>query len=166
MRFTLCIGPSGCGKTRYCMARTGRQPHLVFHYSGSDRGWLDGYLGQPCALFDDFDGSELNARKLLRMLDRNELRVPVKGGLVNWNYRDLFVTSTLDPDDWYRHDVRGDRTIGEQMMRRVTHLRDFTVTPWGLMDDHIVPDAHIAALYFFTPSCTLYVLFVCLFGFI
>lgn len=90
-------GPSGVGKSRY--VRYMHPDERIFNWGG-DR-WFDGYDGQSVALFDDFDGSGLDFRMLLRVLDRYELRVPIKGGFVDWKPRRIYITSNRDPMFWY-----------------------------------------------------------------
>jgi hypothetical protein len=90
-------GPSGVGKSKY--VRHMHPDERIYNWGG-DR-WFDGYDGQPVALFDDFDGTGLEFRMLLRVLDRYKLRVPVKGGFVDWNPRRIYITSNNDPMFWY-----------------------------------------------------------------
>lgn len=90
-------GPTGVGKSRFVHDSTSGGA-LWIH--GGDR-WFDGYTGQEYALFDDFDGSQLEFRMLLRILDRYPVSVPVKGGFANWRPRKIFITSNVSPKGWY-----------------------------------------------------------------
>lgn len=91
-------GATGLGKTR---AIYDNLPSLdnLFLYPGS--GWFDGYVDQPIALFDDFSGSEFKINYLLKLLDRYPIKVPVKGSFVHWQPREIYLTSNLDPRNWY-----------------------------------------------------------------
>lgn len=91
-------GPSGVGKSRY--VRHMHPDESIWNWGG-DR-WFDGYNGQSVALFDDFDGTGLEFRMLLRVLDRYELQVPVKGGFVDWKPRRIYITSNRDPRFWFQ----------------------------------------------------------------
>jgi len=89
-------GNTGLGKTRF-----------VHHMYGTDNiytwvggTWFDGYMGQPVALFDDYRG-EIDISLFLRILDRYALRLPVKGGFVEWAPRKIFITSNEHPNFWY-----------------------------------------------------------------
>jgi hypothetical protein len=110
--FKTCVvvwaGITGCGKTRAAhefAARVGCDEPYVW---GGDR-WFDGYNGQSVAIFDDFDSSCVKAigrSILLQLLDRYALRVPIKGGFVNWRPRWILITSNFDIDVWVEEDER------------------------------------------------------------
>lgn len=88
-------GPTGTGKTR---AVVDNSTNLYIHPGGP---WFDGYYGQPQVLFDDFGGSEFKLTYLLKLLDRYPMRVPVKGGFVQWVPREIYITSNQDPKFWF-----------------------------------------------------------------
>lgn len=88
-------GETGLGKTRRAYEEAGDQ---VYFHTGSQ--WFDGYVGGD-AIFDDFGGSEFKLTYLLKLLDRYPMRVPVKGGFVQWTPRRIWITSNRSPDDWY-----------------------------------------------------------------
>ena len=92
-------GQTGCGKTRFVFDQCGETPPWIH---GGDR-WFDGYEGHKYALLDDFDGSQLEFRLLLRLLDRYPMQVPIKGRFVNWAPRKIYITSNTDPAGWYNH---------------------------------------------------------------
>lgn len=90
-------GSTGVGKTRFVFDQCGEEPPWVH---GGDR-WFDGYEGHKVALLDDFDGSQLEFRFLLRLLDRYPMQVPIKGGFVNWSPTKIYITSNINPAGWY-----------------------------------------------------------------
>lgn len=103
--FTVVLyGPTGTGKTRFVHEMC--QGDTLWTWGG-DGMWFDGYCGQRVCLFDDFDGahgtekSRISYRRLLRLLDRYPERVPIKGGYVEWCPRKIYITTNLDPSDWY-----------------------------------------------------------------
>jgi hypothetical protein len=91
-------GPTGTGKTRAVMDNL-PSPDDLWTYSGD--GWFDGYDGHKIVLFDDFSGSEFKISFLLRLLDRYPMQVRIKGGFVNWCPEEIYITSNLNPDQWY-----------------------------------------------------------------
>lgn len=95
---TLLTGPTGTGKSFSAHENAAARGEF-WVYPG--KGWFDGFHGQVTAIFDDFDGKDLDFRMLLRVLDRYPMEVPVKGGHVNWNPRYIFITSNAFPDEWY-----------------------------------------------------------------
>lgn len=88
-------GKTGTGKTRtvheFC-------DNLYIHPGGS---WFDGYDNHSQCLFDDFGGSEFKLSYLLKLLDRYPMKVPIKGGFVEWAPKEIFITSNLDPRTWF-----------------------------------------------------------------
>lgn len=90
-------GKTGTGKTR-----------RVWEFADVDQlwvhpgdRWFDGYDSQSAVLFDDFDGSWFKLSYLLKLLDRYMMQVPVKGGYVWWNPKVIYLTSNIDPNEWY-----------------------------------------------------------------
>jgi hypothetical protein len=88
-------GTTGLGKTRRAIEEAAQD---VYIHSGEK--WFDGYDGGD-AIFDDFGGSEFKLTYLLKLLDRYPMRVPVKGGYVQWKPKRIWITSNRSPDDWY-----------------------------------------------------------------
>jgi hypothetical protein len=88
-------GDTGTGKSRRAFAET-ESPYV---HSGGQ--WFDGYSGESDVIFDDFGGSEFKLTYLLKLLDRYPMRVPIKGGFVNWCPKKIFITSNYCPKDWF-----------------------------------------------------------------
>lgn len=88
-------GETGIGKTRKAFEEAAR-PYI--HPGGS---WFDGYDGHSDVIFDDFGGSEFKITYLLKLLDRYQMRVPIKGGFVQWVPRKIWITSNYSPDAWF-----------------------------------------------------------------
>lgn len=105
-------GESGSGKTRFIYDN--HPPDQIWCWGG-DR-WFDGYVGQEIALFDDFDGSEMNFRTFLRVLDRYAIQVPVKGAFVAWRPKIIYITSNYSPRHWFK-EVTG--TSIDALIRRI-----------------------------------------------
>lgn len=96
-------GSTGTGKTRYSYDFA--KDYYNFDIWTSSRGiqWFDGYEGQKVALIDDFRSKHTSGPGggfafLLQLLDRYPLRVPVKGGFVNWSPEVIFITTPDAPD--------------------------------------------------------------------
>lgn len=90
------FGETGLGKTRKAFEEAEAVPYM--HSGGM---WFDGYDGEAEVIFDDFGGSEFKLTYLLKLLDRYPMRVPVKGGFVNWVPRKIWITSNYDPKEWF-----------------------------------------------------------------
>lgn len=96
----LYYGPPGTGKTK---AVYDEFPD-VYSSPLMGRGfWLDGYDGDPVALLDDFSGarSHISRPELLRLLDRYPVKVPYKGGFVQWTPKTIIATTNYHPSEWY-----------------------------------------------------------------
>lgn len=92
---TVLVGPTGCGKTR----RAALVPDHYFLTGGMK--WFDGYESQNCLIIDDFYGN-IRYGLFLRLLDGNELQVPIKGGHVWCMWTIVYITSNKHPRDWYK----------------------------------------------------------------
>jgi hypothetical protein len=105
-------GSTGTGKTRRAYDEAGMDPYI--HPGGM---WFDGYSGHSAVIFDDFGGSEFKLTYLLKLLDRYPMRVPIKGGFVNWVPRKIFITSNYSVQDWYPHAKEEHK---KALLRRIT----------------------------------------------
>lgn len=90
-------GDTGMGKTRYVWDNN-EHSKIYVHPGGP---WFDGYDSHEIVLFDDYSGSCFPLPYFLKLMDRYPMRVPVKGGFVNFSPRKIFITSNLDPEQWY-----------------------------------------------------------------
>lgn len=88
-------GKTGTGKTRQVFENNEDV------YVPGDYKWFDGYRGQEVVLLDDFRG-EYDLQYLLKLLDRYPMQVPIKGGFVTWCPKQVFITSNVNPIDWYK----------------------------------------------------------------
>lgn len=110
-------GDPGTGKTKSVYDK---EETIYSHPGGA---WFDGYDGQEAVLFDDFTGSCFRLQYLLKLLDRYPMQVPVKGGFVKWSPRRIYITSNLEPDDWYPNAREIHRTA---LRRRFTEVKQFS----------------------------------------
>ena len=62
--------------------------------------WWDGYNGQELVIIDEFSGV-INVTHLLRWLDRYPCRVEVKGASKVLRATKFWITSNIDPRNWY-----------------------------------------------------------------
>lgn len=96
--FIVLKGPTGVGKTRTAWEEC---PNLWVKPLGGF--WFDTYENHENVLIDDFDGKEngIEYRHLLQLTDRYPTMVPVKHGFVNWAPKRLYITTNVDPKQWY-----------------------------------------------------------------
>lgn len=93
-------GDAGTGKTR--RVHELEESNDLWVAVDNQLQWFDGYEGQPAVLFDDFV-SVRNEKFgfLLQLLDRYAMRVPIKGGFVNWCPRRIYFTSNIPVEQWH-----------------------------------------------------------------
>ncbi len=127
------IGPTGSGKTR----RAVEEPdHFIMPLS--DKMWFDGYAGETCLIIDDFDGGILY-RHFLRILDRYELQVPIKGGFVWARWTKVIITSNLEPDAWYPKEG-----FSAPLRRRIKLIYHLPIHIIDLSDSSVNDDVDLA----------------------
>lgn len=92
-------GASGVGKTRFVHEK---EKDLYVKPSGP---WWDGYDGQEAVLFDDVLWLSLYTEyhghtEWLKLIDRYPHKVPIKGGMVKFIAKRVYITSMYDPSVW------------------------------------------------------------------
>lgn len=97
--------------------------------------WWDGYSGQDTVIIDDFRYASIadigGLSYLLRMLDRYEFKVEIKGGCRVVTASHFIITCPYPPDvvftyDRYSDKSRVDENIG-QLIRRITQIVEIKV---------------------------------------
>lgn len=111
-------GLTGTGKTRLCFEQCGDDE---IPWLPGDFQWFDGYDGQRHVIIDDFRG-EYPLPLLLKLLDRYPMRVPIKGGFVNWAPETVYITSNIDPDHWYQDAAFESRRALRRRFTEVKHV--------------------------------------------
>lgn len=89
------VGPPGVGKSRHAHDTDKAV------YMKPDGEWFDGYANQPRVILDDFRGC-VRYTTLLKIMDRYSLKVPVKGGFIEWAPEEIYITSNKHVWEWYK----------------------------------------------------------------
>lgn len=116
-------GVSGAGKTRRVFEEAGE----VFYIKSSTTKWFDSYRGEANVIMDEFTGT-MDIVHLLKWLDCYPLTVEVKGGQVVLASQKWWITSNVDPADWYREKATPEQQVA--LRRRMTNVVHYT-EPWG-----------------------------------
>lgn len=111
MEVFVCTGPTGSGKTRFCFDKA---PTSFWKEKGE---WWDGYSGEEDVIIDEF-AMDCPLTTLLRWLDRYPLRVPIKGGFVQFVAKRVFITSNIRLKDWYPNGLAEHKAA---LKRRISH---------------------------------------------
>jgi len=113
---TWVYGPSGSGKTKLAFEKFKDTKYFV---SGENITFFwDGYDGEENVIFDDFRSAHMSLTNLLRVLDRTEFRVNIKGGFRMLAARNIIITSIHPPSSFYRID---DEPV-QQLLRRIDEI--------------------------------------------
>lgn len=109
-------GQTGTGKSRRAWSEAG----LDAYAKDPLTKWWDGYSGESHVVIDEFRGI-LSLSHLLRWLDRYPVRVETKGASRPLQACTFWITSNLDPREWYP-DV--DQESKDALLRRlnITHF--------------------------------------------
>jgi len=91
-------GTTGTGKSR----RAWEEATLLAYPKDPNSKFWDGYSGQENVVIDEFRGA-ISISHMLRWLDRYPVIVEVKGSSCVFNARKIWITSNLDPKDWYEN---------------------------------------------------------------
>lgn len=112
------FGPTGTGKTRSAREQCIEQYGSVFLWDPTLYPWFDGYDNHRGVVIDEFRG-QLPFSVILRLLDRYEMTVQVKGGMRQFVADTIYITSPKHPDEWYKDD--GSDKVN-QLKRRITTI--------------------------------------------
>ena len=119
---TVLYGATGTNKTRQVHEYVEKNGgYSNFHIQGPAAGsWFDGYAGQEIVLFDEYRGG-LKWSELLYITDGYPgIKVQVKGGMVPFSPKHIFITSSIAPEEWYRTEHSKDHYA--QFARRITKV--------------------------------------------
>lgn len=89
-------GATGTGKSQRAWNEAG---FTAYPKDPRSKFW-DGYRGQECVVIDEFRGG-IDIGHMLRWLDRYPCLVEVKGSSVALAATKIWITSNLNPRDWY-----------------------------------------------------------------
>lgn len=108
-------GVSGSGKTHRVFQEAGE----VFYIKSSTTKWFDSYRGEENIIMDEFTGT-MDIVHLLKWLDSYPLTVEVKGGQVVLNSKKWWITSNINPDEWYQGKATDEQCAA--LRRRMTNV--------------------------------------------
>ena len=99
-------GMTGCGKSTYAMnyayKKYSKDQIYVYDSLGSDRvEWWQNYNGQECVIIEDFVPDMISRQRFLRLTDRFNVQVPIKGGSRRFLAKEIIITSNFAPSSWY-----------------------------------------------------------------
>jgi len=120
----LLTGAPGSGKTRWAFDKW---PD-IYTLASTRPEWWDGYNSERAILIDDYsEATALPYERLLRVLDRYPIRLPVKGGYRQAKFTDVVITSNTMPADWYKAQSREENNGLDALVRRISNVIYFPI---------------------------------------
>lgn len=108
---TVYWGPTGVGKSRRAWEEAG----LDAYPKDPNTKFWDGYQSHKHIVMDEFRG-RIDISHMLRWLDRYPTIVEIKGGATALRAEKIWITSNLDPREWY---PTLDDSTKEALLRRL-----------------------------------------------
>nr|WAE42743.1 MAG: replication associated protein [Cressdnaviricota sp.] len=118
-------GATGFGKTDLAYVEACEGTDDEPYWSNDSLKWFDGYCGQKRVIFDDYRPRMVTFEFMLRILDKYPVRVPFKGGYVEWEAEEIWITSCKSPEELYTWEGNLREDIG-QLLRRIDHTRIYS----------------------------------------
>lgn len=115
----VCWGPTGTGKSKAFWDGYGNREYEVADCTFTQGGFIGGYDGEDVVIFDDFNDTLCSMELFLRLTDRRQYRINVKGGFRNWKPKCIYITSNTNPLGWYGGDECVQRRISKIIHRKV-----------------------------------------------
>lgn len=112
-------GDTGTGKTHRAFEEAGE----LAYPKGPTSIWWDGYRKEENVVIDEFCG-RINIEHLLRWLDWQPVIVEVKGSSCPLHARTFWITSNIDPKEWY-NDTNSTAEQRKALQRRLTNVVHF-----------------------------------------
>ncbi len=107
-------GRTNIGKSRFVHEHaTSKGPY----FKQCNKDWFTHYTGQSDVVLDEFYGTRFSYSYLLQLLDRYPHSVGSKGGEINFIPRRIWITSNVNPSEWYKRDTSA-------LERRITYHRE------------------------------------------
>lgn len=113
-------GKTRTGKTRSARETADSEPFVL---TLGDGNWFDGYTGEKVLIIDEFRDSQVPIGELLRLLDHYQCRLKVKGDFTYSAWDTVYITSNVNPLDWYKGCILASR---EALCARFTEITEFT----------------------------------------
>ena len=122
-------GPTGTGKSRLAWQEAGID---AYPKAPTSKFW-DGYQGHENVVIDEFTG-QIDITHLLRWFDRYPVCVETKGSGTVLKAKRIWLTSNIDPREWY---PTAPKSQQDALKRRFTMVKHF---PMPIFSSKRLPD--------------------------
>lgn len=117
---SIFFGTSGTGKTRAAVECFKDESYYM--WGPEQTKWWDGYEGQKKVIMDEFRG-QLPLGYILRLLDRYQMKVELKGSMCEFVADEIIITSPCHPRLWYAQLEQ--ENVLAQLLRRIDCIKLF-----------------------------------------
>nr|QTE03334.1 MAG: replication-associated protein [Ciconia boyciana CRESS-DNA-virus sp.] len=93
-KVTYIFGDSDSGKSHYACEKIAKGE---YYSKDPKKCWWDGWKGEDIIVIDDMDGWIVDRNYTLRLLDKYQMMVEVKGGMKKFNAKQIVITSNRSP---------------------------------------------------------------------
>ena len=121
IKLNIYWGVTGSGKT-YDAYHQAKAMDGGFFRKSSTTKWWDGYKGEENILLDEFDGISIGITHLLQWCDEYPMQVEIKGGSANLCATNFWITSNVDPEEWWNEAKPMHR---KAFARRITNVKHY-----------------------------------------
>jgi len=140
------FGATGCGKTYTAITQAqalADDISNIFIWSIKNFKFAGSYAGEEFVIFEELRTTweHFSFGGLLTLLDSYRAEVEVKGGVVPWNAKHIWITTPLHPREFITDEERrGNPLCWRQLTRRLKEVREFNV-PYEAEDDPVEVEA-------------------------
>lgn len=113
-------GQTGTGKTQGVLDKHGDENVFIIDFNGTE--WWDGYDGEKIILIDDYN-NDIKINRLLRLLDKYKVRLPIKGGFTWANWNKVYITTNLKLDEIHSQAKPEHRRALFRRIKSITHFK-------------------------------------------
>lgn len=121
-------GDAGLGKSEAAKAEVeafgGSVFWLALESGLHGKVWWDGYDGQENVVIDEFE-QQIRLNDLKRIIDSTPFKVPVKGAMVEFKAKRVWILSNSLPETWYRTVAPEGSAQRDALMRRMHYVEKF-----------------------------------------
>lgn len=125
-KVTVIWGPTRTGKTTLAIKEAtdicGDKNKIFIQ---KDPHWWDTYAGQKCMVIDEFNPRLWVLSEILTLLDWLPHRVRVKGSFMQFNTPHIWITSNIDPKNWFVEDYY----FQHQVLPRINFVKEMKKLP-------------------------------------
>lgn len=111
-------GITGSGKTHDAYYASKSMAGGFFRKSSTTK-WWDGYQSEENILIDEFDGQSIGITHFLQWCDWYPMQVEIKGGSANLFAKSFYITSNIDPKEWW---PEANQMHKDAFRRRITNV--------------------------------------------